>query len=158
MYGTGARTEAPTKQSYTVPVGHEPSAGEPRNNLVGAYVLAVLIWPVGLVWAIYLAVAEKAAPVRRHAIGVAAVSLLTAAACIFIAVTVTGPANNASRVEGDLKSLLDDHAVHYSSVACTHQSGTQYGCFVYSPDGGKPQFAQVTDDGNSIYEQGIDAS
>lgn len=158
MYGTGARTEAPTNQSYTVPVGHEPSGGDPRNNFVGAYVLAVLIWPIGLVWAIYIAVAERMAPVRRHAIGVGAVSLITAAVSIFIVTTVIAPASNDRNVVADLKSLLDDHAVDYSSVQCTHQSGTQYVCAVYPTDGGKPQFAQVTDDGNSIYEQGIDGS
>ena len=128
---------------------------EIRGNLWYAYVLAVLLAPVGLCYAIYMAVAEKMAPVRRHAIGVAAVSILSIVVSVLVYTMVIAPSADASRVTGDLKSLLDSHSVAYTDVSCTHQSGNSWGCFVTI--NGQQQFAQITDDGHSIYEQGIAA-
>jgi hypothetical protein len=72
---------------------------------------------------------------------------------IILAVQGGRAAANDSRVVGDLKSLLDQHSIAYTDVTCTHQSGNHWGCLVTI--NGQQQFAQVTDDGHSIYEQGI---
>jgi hypothetical protein len=119
-----------------------------------AYVLAVMISIVGLCFALYIAVAEKTASIRRHAIGVAGVSILSMGVTALI-VSVVLSASGDGRVAGDLTSLLSDHSVTATNVTCTHQSGNQYACFATID--GQQHSALVTDDGHAIYEQGIAA-
>jgi hypothetical protein len=67
----------------------------------------------------------------------------------------TAPGNNTDQVVTDLKSLLTDKGVTYSSVPyCTHGSGNDYTCEVDGTSDGT-DYPSVTDDGNSIYEQGV---
>jgi Protein of unknown function (DUF2510) len=125
-----------------------------RGYLWFAYVVGAIIPVIGICCAIYLAVSERRAAIRRHAIGVGAVAILAAAIWIYAVISVNN-SNVDSRVVGDLKSLLDDHSISYSDVTCSHQGGNQYSCIVTTSNG--PQAVQVTDDGKSIVEQGISA-
>jgi Na+-transporting NADH:ubiquinone oxidoreductase subunit NqrE len=70
-------------------------------------VLAVLVGPIGLCFALYIAVAEKMASARRHAIGVAGVSILSIAVSMLIYTMLIAPGASASKVADDLKYLLN---------------------------------------------------
>lgn len=60
-----------------------------------------------------------------------------------------------SQVQQDLTSLINSSGPSGATVnECTHQSGNQYVCQVTLSDGTK-RFANVTDDGSSIYENGV---
>lgn len=65
---------------------------------------------------------------------------------------------DAAKVATDLKALFDSKNVKYNSVPyCTHKSGNDFVCEVDGTKYGKA-YPDVTDDGVSIYEQGIPAS
>jgi hypothetical protein len=101
-------------------------------------------------------------------------SITVAATCIFAALSIaacgsvsssggtgtaasqpTAPGDNTEQVVTDLESLLTDKGVTYSSVPyCTHASGNDYTCQVNGTSDGT-DYPSVTDDGNSIYEQGV---
>jgi hypothetical protein len=125
-----------------------------RGYLWFAYVIGAIIPVIGVCCAIYLALSERRAAIRRHAIGVGAVALSAAGIWTYAVISINN-SNADGRVVGDLKGLLDDHSISYSDVTCSHQGGSQYACIVTTSNG--PQAVQVTDDGKSIIEQGINA-
>jgi hypothetical protein len=119
------------------------------------YIWAVLVWPVGLCYALYIAVAQRTASIRRHAIGVAGVAALIAAVCITAVVLITSAQQNTN-VANDLRSILDSNSISYTSVGgCTHSTGNMYECSVTMNDGSQ-QVVTVTDDGKGYAtEQGL---
>jgi len=64
----------------------------------------------------------------------------------------------AAQVKSDLNSFFQDPGENwsdnYSVSFCTHKSANSYVCQVYGSDG-KPIYIDVTDDGKSIYEDGV---
>ena len=126
--------------------------GDNRGFLIGAYISAVLIPVVGIVVALYTAVSERRTAIRRHAIGIAGISIVSGV-LYFVIISAIHSANQDSHVAADLRSLLNDHQIQYQSVGCAHQSGNQYVCTVTR--NGQQIPVQVTDDGKSIYEVGI---
>ena len=124
-----------------------------RSFLISAYILAVVIPVVGILMALYTAVSERRAAIRRHAIAIAGVSILAAGAYV-LAITSINSANQDSGVAADLRSLLNSNSIQYDSVdRCAHESGNQYVCMVTR--NGQQITVQVTDDGKTIYELGI---
>lgn len=130
----------------------ERQARSDKGFLWFAYIGAALIPVIGLVVAVYLAVSERRARIRRHAIGVAAVAV----AVIGVWFVVLSSSSHVDRnAAADLRSLLSSKGIPYSNVACAHESGNQYSCIVATSTG---QVAvQVTDDGHEIIEQGLAA-
>lgn len=129
---------------------------EGRDNkgfLVGAYISAILLPVVGIVVALYTAVSERRSAVRRHAIAIGGIAILSAA--LYVVVITSIDHNSQDRnVAADLQNLLDSNLIQYSSIGgCAHQSGNQYVCTV--TQNGQQIPVQVTDDGKTIYEQGI---
>jgi len=102
-----------------------------------------------------MGVTEKYAPIRRHAIGVAAVAVLSLGAWGGVIVALQGGqgAADASRVQSDLSALIDSHGASGSAISCTHQQGNVWECAVTL--NGQQQWATVTDDGHNIIEQGL---
>ena len=129
---------------------------EARDNhrfLVGAYIFAVLVPIVGLLTALYTAVAGRRAAVRRHAIAIGAVALLAAGGYIVAILAITSSTQDRN-VASDLRALMDSNGIRYENVSgCVHQSGNQYVCTV--KQSGRVITVQVTDDGKDVYEQGI---
>ena len=124
-----------------------------RRFLIWAYVLAVLIPVVGVAIALYTAVSERRAAIRRHAIAIAGVALL-AFGGYFLAISAITSSTQDRNVASDLRSLFDSHGIQYDDVGpCAHQTGNQYICTVTR--NGQPTTVAVTDDGTTIYEQGI---
>jgi hypothetical protein len=133
------------------------NAQDEKSFLISAYIAAVLIPIIGLVIALYTAVSERKAGIRRHALGIAGASILTAVIWVLV-VTAINSSNQDRNVAGDLRSLLDSNAISYSSVgSCAHQTGNQYVCMV-TTSAGQQIPVQVTDDGKEIYEQGLSAN
>jgi hypothetical protein len=129
---------------------------EARDNhrfLVGAYMFAVLVPIVGMLTALYTAVAGRRAAVRRHAIAIGAVALLAAGGYIVAILAITS-ATQDRNIASDLRALMDSNGIRYEGVSgCVHQSGNQYVCTV--KQSGRVITVQVTDDGKDVYEQGI---
>lgn len=130
-------------------------AAENRTFLWTNYIAGALIpiWGYGV--AIYVAVSEKHAKIRRHALGILAVAVL--ASGIYAVVIASSISSHQDvNAANDLQTLLTDHGVFASNVQCAHQAGNQYQCS--ATINGQQQFASVTDDGHQIYETGISAS
>jgi hypothetical protein len=140
-----------------MPDNVEPSeARSNRGFLITAYVLAVLLPIVGILLALYTAVAQRRVAIRRHAIGIAGVAIVSGVV-FAVVISAVNKTNQNANVASDLRSLLDRNSVPYSKVnVCVHQAGTQYVCMVTRK--GQQIPVQVTDDGQNIYEQGISAS
>lgn len=128
-------------------------ASSVRRFLWTNYILGALIPIYGWGAAIYVGVSEKYAAIRRHAIGIAAVAL--AAAAIYAVVIVSVNKSHQDRnVAADLQNLLQSNGVFgASNIDCAHQAGNLYQCS--ATINGQQEFATVTDDGHTIYEQGI---
>jgi hypothetical protein len=62
--------------------------------------------------------------------------------------------NRDNQVVKDLNNLFMDKGVQGTATDCTHQSGNQFVCRVTGSSEGTT-FVNVTDDGNSIFEQGL---
>jgi hypothetical protein len=139
---------------YNVITEEDEAAAAKRIRNSG-YIWAVLVWPVGLCLALYIAVAERTVSIRRHAIGVAGVSLLAAAVSLTVYFAVIAPAASNANVTSDLRSILDSNSISYTSVdGCTHSTGDQYDCTVTTSNG--TQVVTVTDDGHGYAtEQGL---
>jgi hypothetical protein len=126
-----------------------------RGFLITAYVSAVLIPVIGILAALYAAVSERTAAIRRHAFAIAGVSLLAAGGYVG-AITSVLSANQDSEVASHLRSLLDAHGVRYDRVSdCYHHTGNQYVCRV--TENGQQLVVDVTDNGKTIQEHGIGA-
>lgn len=89
-------------------------------------------------------------------------SLISAATCIVAALSVAAcggkaPAGSAGskNVVADLNSLFSDKGMYGDKATlCAHKSGNEYICSV-TLDDGSTTTADVTDDGSTIYEQGV---
>jgi hypothetical protein len=91
-----------------------------------------------------------------HAVGFAGAALIAAGGYYLIIHAITSSSQDRN-VASDLRSLLDSNFTQYDSVGpCAHQSGNQYVCTVTR--NGSPVTVQVTDDGKTVYEQGISAN
>jgi hypothetical protein len=64
---------------------------EDSATLWTGYVLAVLLGPLGLCFALYVATVESTARIRRHAIGIAGVSAISIAVSVLIYTSVILP-------------------------------------------------------------------
>jgi hypothetical protein len=132
------------------------NVGQARDDhrfLVVAYIVAVIFPVIGILIALYTAVAERTAAIRRHAIAIAGVALI-AGGGYFVAISAITSSQQDRNVVGDLRLLLDSNSIPYDDIGgCVQQSGNQYICAV--TQNGQPISAQVTDDGKDIYEQGI---
>jgi hypothetical protein len=125
-----------------------------RGLLWFAYVGAIVIPIIGAIAAIYVGVSQRGATIRRHAFGIAAAAILSGV--VWAVAISTFNSNHAdTRVANDLKALLDQNGISYTDATCSHASGNQYSCIVDTISGSTP--VQVTDDGHTIYEQGISA-
>lgn len=140
----------PTANPETAPVELNVLPKSTTGRLVMAYIVSILIPVAGVVIAAYVAVAERCAPVRRHALGIGVAALLASGAYLFIFLSGNA-ARTDNAVQSDLSSLLlTNGAVIATDVRCSHQSGNQYICF-YNANGIQHS-ALVTDDGHSISE------
>ncbi len=141
------RTVAPTA---TVQEDAPPEAApkSERGFLWTSYILGALIPVYGAIVAIYVAVAESKAHIRRHAIGIGAVALISAG--IYTVILTRSNSQKDSAVQADLSNLFLQHGTYATDVRCSHQNGNQYICF-YKADGVQ-HTAQVTDDGHTISE------
>ena len=82
--------------------------------------------------------------------------LTTGAIAIALALAGCG-SQSTSSVKNDLRGLLDDNAISYTSIDyVVHQNANEYIATVTMQDGSKVN-VNVTDDGKTIYEQGISA-
>ena len=137
-------------------VGLPRNVGRARDDhrfLVVAYVVAVIFPVIGILIALYTAVAERTAAIRRHAIAIAGVALI-AGGGYFVAISAITSSQQEHNVVGDLRLLLDSNSIPYDDIGgCVQQSGNQYICAV--TQNGQRISAQVTDDGKDIYEQGM---
>jgi hypothetical protein len=125
-----------------------------RGLLWFAYVGAIVMPIVGAITAIYVGVSQRGETIRRHAFGIAAAAILSGV--VWAVGISTFNSNHAdARVAADLKALLDQNGISYTNANCSHASGNQYSCIVVTFSGSTP--VQVTDDGHTIYEQGISA-
>jgi hypothetical protein len=130
-----------------------PTLVRDRSALVTTYIVGALIPVVGWAAAIYIGVAEKYAAIRRHAIGIGAVSLLTFGIYLVLLLGGSGQPSD-SAVASALSSLLANQAnviAFPSDIRCAHQTGNQYVCIV-NEIGGNSLTLSVTDDGHSISE------
>lgn len=122
----------------------------PGGRLFIVYALGVLIPLFGFVAAIYIAVAQRCAPLRRHALGIGATALLASAG--YLVVFLPGASRPDAQVATDLTNLLMNNGtslVFATHVRCAHQGGNQYIC-TYDANG--PHTVLVTDDGSTISE------
>jgi hypothetical protein len=115
------------------------------NYIVGA------IFPIyGIVAALVIGVAKKYSDVRRHALGIAAITII-AAGIYLVIFTAGGAARSDTAVQNDLANLLSQHGTFVQGASCSHQNGSQYICF-YTGVNDVQHTVQVTDDGHAISE------
>jgi hypothetical protein len=153
IVGNDGVTRVLERQKFGQPT---PEEANTRNFLLGAYIGAILVPVLGIIMALYTAVSERRKAISRHAVGIAGAALLAAGGYYLIihAITTSGQDRN---VASDLRSLLNSNFIQYDSVGpCAHQSGNQYVCTVTR--NGSDTTVYVTDDGKTIYEQGIAAN
>lgn len=81
------------------------------------------------------------------------IAIGVAVACIAVA-GCGSSSGSVAQVKSDLQGLLIDKNPDYQVSFCTHRSGNSYECQVYGLDN-KPVYLDVTDDGSSIYEEGL---
>jgi Protein of unknown function (DUF2510) len=151
---TGTQAPADTPPNY-VAKDAMAAGSDTRGVITGNYIGAALFPLYGWIAAIYIGTSEKYTRVRRHAFGIAAVAVASAAVYVVVILLVTA-SHRDSHVASDLQGLLSDHGINATNVNCSHQSGNLYQCF--ATINGRQQFATVTDDGHAIYEQGISAN
>jgi hypothetical protein len=146
------------ERPQTTPGPDSPILIRDRSALVTAYIIGAIVPVLGWGTAIYVGVTEKYATIRRHAVGIGLVSLLTFGIYLALLLGSSGPPSDAS-VASALANLLNQNpsspateTVNADDIACSHQGGNQFICIVDQPDGGTVLTLSVTDDGHTISE------
>jgi hypothetical protein len=106
-----AREPAPEIPQGSLPAAKPATAtphGRPTQQLIGAYVGAALVPPLGFVAMTYVALAERTRDVRRHAIGIGAVTLAGTGVYLAIILSVAG----GSTVRTPVASHVAPKAAH----------------------------------------------